>query len=279
MPAAKAKKRETMRKPGCLHLNCRRLAAKCAIIVMCCITAAACSTSSTLTPAPTQTLIPFTPTPIPPTATVTPTLSRSSISPVDLAVTRPAVLLELPSESERRVAQAALDDLEVAADALDLIHVESVRWSQEMLDCSETIRVTGGNPGYQVYVVAGDTVYVYHADVQNTVRSCGETDRFSLDADILLKVDPVAAEMAALAQSRLAEQFIVSTSSIQLVDIRALVWDDSSLGCPVRGQAYSPGDVQGYRIVLKLNDTEYIYHTDDRSLIPCAREDEVLSER
>lgn len=190
----------------------------------------------------------------------------------------PPILLELPSDEQRQIGQLVLDDLNIPLDEFAIMHLQPVRWNHDTLDCTETIRSTGGTPGYQVYVSTDETIYVYHTNLQGGVQACGETDRYELAQDVLLKLDPVAAEMVAVAQSRIAEQYIVSTTDVVLADVTPIIWEDGSLGCPERGVTYPTADVEGYRIVVELDNRAFIFHADDRTLIPCAPEDEVLPE-
>jgi hypothetical protein len=94
----------------------------------------------------------------------------------------------------------------------------------------------------------------------------------------LLAEDQVAAELAALAQRRIAQERNVPVSRIEIVAVQAFAWPDTSLGCPQDGQVYTPLLVDGYRIVLALGDEEFIFHTDFDRAIPCAAEDERLPE-
>ncbi len=90
--------------------------------------------------------------------------------------------------------------------------------------------------------------------------------------------DPVASELVALAQRRLAQDLGLPAQRIRLVEVTAVIWPDTSLGCPQPGETYAQGTFDGYRIVLSASDQEYIFHTDFDRAIPCAAEDERLPE-
>jgi hypothetical protein len=97
-------------------------------------------------------------------------------------------------------------------------------------------------------------------------------------AGSLLDIDPVAAELTALAQRQLADQLNLPVRRIRVVDVQAVVWPDTSLGCPQPDQLYSQMLVNGYRIVLEAAGERTIFHTDfDRAFI-CAADDEALPE-
>jgi hypothetical protein len=205
---------------------------------------------------PTATPEPLLPTAIPPTLP----------APGDIVVTHSAAT-PLPEE-----AQAIVD--QILADFADdesprLLLVERVLWTATAPNCADN-----AGWGYRVILVEGETFYEYHSNGAQIMRcpSTGET----LSVAALLAIDPVAAEMAALAQRRVAENLDLPTRSVQIVDVRPISWLDSSLGCPLPDQQYTPMHVDGYRIVVAANDTEYIFHSDFNRIIPCAAEDEAL---
>jgi hypothetical protein len=90
--------------------------------------------------------------------------------------------------------------------------------------------------------------------------------------------DPVAAELVALAQRRMAQDLGLPVQRIHLVEVTAVTWPDTSLGCPQTDEIYAQGTFDGYRIVLSASGQEYIFHTDFDRAIPCAAEDERLPE-
>lgn len=94
----------------------------------------------------------------------------------------------------------------------------------------------------------------------------------------LTTVDPVAAELVALAQSYVAEQNDLSVRRVRVVDVQQYVWQDTSLGCPSAGVVYAPALVDGYRIVLTTGEQFHVFHTDFDRIVPCAPENEVLPE-
>jgi len=95
-------------------------------------------------------------------------------------------------------------------------------------------------------------------------------------ADGALAVDPVAAELAALAQRRVAEELGLPVRRVRVVEVTAYIWTDTSLGCPLPGEIYTSLSVDGYRIVLSAGDNEYIFHTDFDRALPCDAANEQL---
>jgi hypothetical protein len=96
--------------------------------------------------------------------------------------------------------------------------------------------------------------------------------------DETLQTDPVAAELVALAQRRVAQDLGLPTRRIRLVEVSAYAWNDTSLGCPLPGEVYTPLIVDGYRIVLTAGEQEYIFHTDFDRVIACDAANEQLPE-
>jgi hypothetical protein len=93
-----------------------------------------------------------------------------------------------------------------------------------------------------------------------------------------LAIDPVASELAMLAQRRIAQNLGLPVRRVRIVEVTPYVWTDTSLGCPVSGETYTALDVDGYRIVLSAGDQEYIFHTDFDRALPCDAKNEQLPE-
>jgi hypothetical protein len=106
-----------------------------------------------------------------------------------------------------------------------------------------------------------------------TANAEGET---ALDS--LAESDPVAAELAALAQRRIAQQLNLPARRVRVVEVAAYAWPDSSLGCPLSGESYAQGVVDGYRIVVAAGEQEFIFHSDFDRVLPCDVENEQLPE-
>src|SRR5664279_2724254 len=66
----------------------------------------------------------------------------------------------------------------------------------------------------------------------------------------LIAADPVAESLVGIAERLVATQTNLPTSLVGLVDVRPVVWTDSSLDCPVPGNDAVPSQTDGYRIVI-----------------------------
>lgn len=56
----------------------------------------------------------------------------------------------------------------------------------------------------------------------------------------------------------------VTGEDIQVVRAEAVVWNDGSLGCPQPGMGYIQILIQGYWVVLKVENTEFDYRVTDK---------------
>jgi hypothetical protein len=225
---------------------------------------------------PTVVLIPATatstPLPVIPTATLealpapadfmTPTLPPDvSFAPVLAQPLLQDVLAHLAAE------------LDVSTDHIQLLRLESALWTGPNLGCRVTRR-TDDNlpevPGYRMVLAVDGVQYEYHTDNMDRVQLCPEVGVIGGQTDqLLLDIDPLAMELVALAQRRLAAQLDLPTSRIRVVDVMPFTWTDSSLNCPRPGQEYAALRVDGYRIVLAAGDNDYLFHSDSTQLSAC----------
>jgi hypothetical protein len=79
-------------------------------------------------------------------------------------------------------------------------------------------------------------------------------------------LDEAADRAVQLARDALAKH---STSAAELVDVVAVNWPDSSLGCPTPGLVYTPAVVAGHRVRFKLNGTIYAVHVGEGRAVVC----------
>ena len=63
-----------------------------------------------------------------------------------------------------------------------------------------------------------------------------------------------------MAKNDLAQRLSVSVGDISLVEAKAVVWPNSSLGCPQPGMFYTEVLTPGYLILLSFGGFEYEYH-------------------
>lgn len=237
---------------------------------------------------PTSALLPITATPTATPITPTPTNSVAGlVDPDDLVATAepttlaPLIASDADAIGDTQITRQILDDAAQVADVprerVRWVSADAALWYLSDLDCEPPRNITVGEAlelfdpttaqeGFAYRVLVGDLIYIYHATAGRFVR-CPQTER--LADDLLIALDPVAADMLAVVQRRLANQLDLPQQRIQLVTMRPYVWRDSSLGCPRPDQSYTLGRIGGYRVIVRVGDTEYLYHTDSITVIPC----------
>jgi hypothetical protein len=244
---------------------------------------AACTTAEVPIPVPTLTLIP--PTVTSTSTPVTPTTTPVGLpGPADLVTpTANSGLLLIPDQA-RPLLQRALTDLAdrltIPEEDIQVMRLETAVWTSIDLGCGAEDLPGFANleiDGFRFVLQVGDVQYEYHADTRSSVQLCEDGEHIAgRTGNLLLDTDPVAAEMVALAQRRLADDLELPSRRIQVVDAAPYTWSDSSLGCPQPGIDYPSISIDGYRIVLQVADQQYIFHTDSTQLIACDAENEQL---
>jgi hypothetical protein len=61
----------------------------------------------------------------------------------------------------------------------------------------------------------------------------------------------------------LARRLGTQVSSITVLNVQSVVWDDSSLGCPQPGNSYLQAQTPGTRVVFAYKNQPYQYHGAD----------------
>jgi hypothetical protein len=56
----------------------------------------------------------------------------------------------------------------------------------------------------------------------------------------------------------------VNESSLQVMSVQPVLWNDSSLGCPQPERAYLPAQTPGMRVVFQYAGKTYQYHGSER---------------
>jgi hypothetical protein len=231
----------------------------------------ACTPQVTNTPVPTQTLIP-------PTVTPTSTPIQPTITPQDLPRAQEFNLTPSPTPLRPLLVSSDEFDPEVIRNTrLDL--AENLGLNLEQIQLVEVLNRLYYAPtcslgglalpatfasGYEVAWLAESDVYIYLTWGDELIW-CDVTQ---LRGKYLTAVDPIAAELSALAVRRIQQQSD-TPDAVDLIDVTALQWTDSSLGCPQEGQDYSTALIDGYRIIISDGETSYLFHTDSVQLVSC----------
>ena len=83
-------------------------------------------------------------------------------------------------------------------------------------------------------------------------------------------VDPGMQNLVDQAKEDLAQRLTISISEIDLIEAKAVVWPDASLGCPQPGMAYKQVPEDGALIILQVGEAIYEYHNGgSRGLFLC----------
>jgi hypothetical protein len=72
--------------------------------------------------------------------------------------------------------------------------------------------------------------------------------------------DPGLKPLVEQAKDDLAHRLSVPVDQIEVLEAKAVVWPDASLGCPLPGQAYAQVLTPGYRVILETGGQAFEYH-------------------
>ena len=73
--------------------------------------------------------------------------------------------------------------------------------------------------------------------------------------------NPALQKMVTQAKEDLAQRLAIKVEQIELVEARAVVWPDGSLGCPRPGMVYIQVQQDGMLIRLRVGKSVYNYHS------------------
>ena len=192
------------------------------------------------------------------TLLTTPAIADNKISVIDRAVdtARAAV-------SRKEAGSAAL------ASELTVVSVEPHTWSNSGLGCGPTRAATSPviTDGFVVIFAASDgTKRRVHVAGSNAVVC---------DRALLSRAPRIAIPVASVsglgekAREDLAQRLGVPLAEVEVVKFTPVRWADSALECPKPGEAVKASPVQGYRIYLRHQHREFVYHTNSQQVRPC----------
>lgn len=73
--------------------------------------------------------------------------------------------------------------------------------------------------------------------------------------------NPALQELVMQAKEDLAKRLSIEVDRIDLVEVRAVIWPDSSLGCPQPGMVYIQVRRDGSLVRLRVGKRIYNYHS------------------
>ena len=244
-------------------------------------TPVAIATATVIASTATPTATPSTPTAIPPASSTPIQLSTQpsqSISPIFEST------VELDTDFTQSIIEDLAFNLNIPTSRVQIVSVENAEWGQDTLGCADnnvyqeaiiknTLDATQVE-GLRYTLLVGNTIYEYHTENTDRYLRCSEQGIVS--GEVLIAVDPLAAETLRVVQTLLAEELDLSSRRVQLVDMQPVTWSDTSLGCPDPDQTYTQVDIQGYHIVVSVADELYIYHSDSNTAYPCPLEQSII---
>ena len=84
--------------------------------------------------------------------------------------------------------------------------------------------------------------------------------------------DPAVNAIISQVRNDLSQKTGVSLEKIRILEVEAVEWPDSSLGCGEPGAVYLPVITPGFRILLEVDGQIYSYHTNaSNQFVHCAR--------
>ena len=168
-------------------------------------------------------------------------------------------------------------------DELELHQVLPGQWRDSSLGCPQAGEaylpaITGGHRVFlkeaedpsrlhEVHVAPTGAVVCETADL-NMVRTMPKAQ-----GDALARRLRDAPKLAGLATEDLASRLGVDESDID-VSVIPRVWLDTSLGCPQPEKSYERERIEGFLIVLKVEEEVYEYHADMEQVLLCSYPEE-----
>lgn len=145
----------------------------------------------------------------------------------------------------------------VTRDSVTHLRIRSVQWPDSSLGCGEAgeaylQRVISG---YFVSFSANEKVYTVHVGDGSAVVC----DKFN---DMMAERRKRGREVIKAhnaARADLAEKLMVDPEMVEVTKIQSETWPDSSLGCPVDGERYTPGPVEGLVVEMTCRGRQYEY--------------------
>lgn len=199
-----------------------------------------------------------------------PTTSKPTESPLPTAPVSPVFPVSpLPepqlgsAPEEQRLAELRVqvaEQLGLSTTALTLVSVEQVTWPDMSLGCPQPDMTYAQvlTPGWRVVFEDenGQKYNVHTAENSEYFVICEPSAESTVPPSYQ---DNPAVEAAIKA---LAEQEGIAMASISVVDVAAVEWPNSCLGCEQRGQYCLMVITPGYRILLQSGAETYAVHTD-----------------
>jgi hypothetical protein len=181
--------------------------------------------------------------------------------------------INLPAAAEPSVRLARADlaqRLGLAPEAIKLVSVEAVEWSDASLGCPQPGMMYAQviTPGFLVVLEAGGATYTYHTDMGRFAVLCEKESEASTGSGTTVSGEAATPDpdspyysLVMKAVEDLAGRLSIQGEEIELLEVKEVVWPDSSLGCPQPGMAYKQVPMDGLLIRLRVDGRIYEYHS------------------
>jgi hypothetical protein len=160
--------------------------------------------------------------------------------------------------------------LSVPAADIEVLESAAIEWPDSSLGCPKPDRdyrpvITPGH--YAVLRHDGSTYRVHMADGRGFV--CEPSEAAAVKPRPVAKIAVPVEHMLTLARADLARRLGAPPEEVTLTGSHAVVWPDTSLGCPEQGRSYLPTQTKGHVLSFDWRGRSYRYHTDLYRFVPC----------
>lgn len=181
-------------------------------------------------------------------------------------------------EAVEAAKQAMRDETGIGADQLETYQVFAAQWRDSSLGCPRAgmVYLPVLTRGYRVFLRETDEPsQLYEVHVTSTQAVVCETADPDVaqtspkpEGDQMARELRNAPRLARLAREDLADRLGVDPANI-VVSVIPRIWLDTSLGCLEEGQTYEETRVEGFLILLEVDEETYPYHADSEVVFLC----------
>ncbi len=184
--------------------------------------------------------------------------SSEGLSPTEPGPSIPVI----PAEASALVEKAIKDLAQrqgTEEETIVPMRAEPVTWPDESLGVTEKGRayLPKLTPGFLIILASPEGTMSYHSDLERVVFA-GLVEE---EGTVITPRDGVATALIKQAKEDLSRRLSLGVEAIVEVKVEALDWPDSSLGLGGEG-AFLPVLTPGYRITLRAQSQQHVYHTD-----------------
>jgi hypothetical protein len=191
-----------------------------------------------------------------------------------------------PDQEASSLARQALGTrLGANPDEIQVLQVTPVRWADPQASCAAAgapprpeapanghrLLLRAGNRVYRVHVGAGRAVVCGHG-----LRPAAAPSPVGTEGGEVVDRPPVPLpageaqrKLVEEARDDLARRLSLPLAEIRLVEFQAVMWPDSSLGCPRPGMMYTQVVRKGFRIGLRAGKRTFDYHSGGGRVFLC----------